>query len=427
MKMKLFALAVSLLLLLSVLYAVPAAIAYEPPPPGTQKAVDSIEPQSLKFTGPCIDTKNFTVDDVIFYAKDLWAWDVKISWDTAYINITSWTLHVPTGWGADAYVILFNELYLTGVEPNDLGLHFAVTGLAGKATNFTGTMSLVTMNFKVLYEPCWPKTVETYIRVVFKELSNGCGSPIEVDFDYPCKISLISSKPNIEVLFSDKFDLTKKAAQGWKKDQVISAYIWVSNATKLHDIKLLVLWAEWPFRIDIQQVTINEEAFPMPWAKLEQSFGMHAGWNAFSFYIERPEEKPGLKGTFWIIKMDFKVLCYNPEGIPINNSSPIFLERGAPWTYLSMCDCPIYDDPTELDLSDAKYYWTPIPYDFSQNGHVGKEDIAIIMDHYGHLSPPCAFDLNGDGIVDIFDVVLVAKAYCNDKPPVLAKDPPYVP
>jgi hypothetical protein len=421
MKMKLFALAVSLLLLLSAV-SVPA-FSYTPPPPGQQGAVDSIEPQSLNFTGPCCDTRNFTVDDVIFYAKDLWAWDVKISWDTTYINITTWTLHVPTDWPVDGYVILFNELYNAGAPR--LGLHFAITGLAGKATNFTGTMSLATMNFKVLYEPCWPVTITTNITVDKKDLSTGCGAPIPVDYNHPCVIRLISSKPNIEVLFSDKFDLTKKAAQGWKKDQVITAYIWVSNATKLHDIKLTVLWAEWPFKIDIQQVTINAEAFPMPWAKLEQAFGMHAGWHAFTFYIERPEEKPGLKGTFWIIKMDFKVLCYTDVyGIPINNTTPIFLERGYPDTYLSMC-CGIYDDPTELTLSDAKYYWTPIRYDFSQDGHVGKEDIALIMKHYG--ATDTSWDLNGDNIVDIFDVVKVAKAYCNDKPPVLAKDPPYVP
>jgi hypothetical protein len=421
MKMKLFALAVSLLLVLSIA----PAFSYTPPEPG-YPTVNYIEPQELTFTGPCCDTQTFTADDIIYNIKDMWAWDVNITWDTMYINITSWELHVPAGWPVDGYMILFNELYKTGVEPNDMGLHFAVTGLAGKATNFTGTMSLVTMNFKVLYEPCWPETITTNITKDMGKFETGCGAPIKIDETHHGKINLVPSKPNIEVLFSDKFDLTKKAAQGWKENQVITAYVWVSNVTKLHDIKLLVLWAEWPFKIDIQQVTINTEAFPMPWAKLEQSFGMHAGWKDFSFYIERPEDKPGLKGTFWIIKMDFKVLCYtDQEGIPINNSSPIFLERGYPYTYLNMCN-KIYDDPTELDLSDVKYYWTPIQYDFSQDGHVGKEDILLLLKHYG-FHGTTGWDLNGDTYVDIGDVVLVAKAYCNDKPPVLAKDPPYVP
>jgi hypothetical protein len=85
-----------------------------------------------------------------------------------------------------------------------------------------------------------------------------------------------------------------------------------------------------------------------------------------------------------------------------------------------------YKSDCELDLSDAKYYWTPIPYDFSQDGHVGKEDILLLLKKYG-TTGTTGWDLNGDKVVDIGDVVLVAKAYCNDKPPVLAKESPYVP
>jgi hypothetical protein len=382
MKMKLFALAVSLLLLLSVFSAVPAAISYEYPPPGTPPTVDSIEPQSFNFTGPCVDTQTFTATDVIFNVVDLWAWDVKISWDDTYINITTWTLHVPTGWPADGYVILFNELYKAGGR---VGLHFAVTGLAGKATNFTGTMTLATMNFKVLYEPVWSiGTKTTWITVDYKELSNGCGAPITVDYAHPCVIRLIPSKPNIEVLFSKdptKFNLTEKKAQGWFEGQVITAYVWVSNATKLYGIGVEIQWDKDLLEIDLQQITINSEKFPMPWDKLAQCLTP----GNFKFEISRPAPptKPAIKGTFWILKMDFKVKCYTDiEKVPINGSTLITPVYGGLATWLTMVD-GIYWSSPYLTLSAAKYYWTPIPYDFSQDGHVGKEDIALILGHYG--------------------------------------------
>jgi hypothetical protein len=424
MKTKLFALAVLLLLVLS--FA--PVFSYTPPEPG-YPTVNYIEPQELTFTGPCCDTQTFTADDIIYNIKDMWAWDVNITWDTMYINITSWELHVPAGWPVDGYMILFNELYKTGVEPNDMGLHFAVTGLAGKATNFTGTMSLVTMNFKVLFEPCWPTTITTYITKEKGAFWTGCGAPIKIDETHHGKINLVPSKPNIEVLFSDKFDLTKKAAQGWKENQVITAYVWISNATKLHDIRLDIAFNDSLLDIDLQQITINTEAFPMPWKSLSQGWDAKGGLKVFKFYIERPyPEKPGLKGTFWIIKMDFKVKCVtDSENIPVNASTLIEPLRwdGCLGSYLSMCGT-YYWAESDLDISKAKYYWTPIQYDFSQDGHVGKEDILLLLKHYG-FHGTTGWDLNGNTYVDIGDVVLVAKAYCNDKPPVLAKDSPYVP
>jgi len=424
MKMKLFALAVSLLLVLS---AAPA-FSYTPPPPTPPSPIDSIEPQELNLTGPCCKSQPVVLEDVIWYVKDLWAWDIKISWDTAYINITTWTLHVPAGWPADGYVVLFNDLYNAG--GGRFGLHFAVTGLAGKATNFTGTMSLVTMNFAVLYEPKWHIGImTTYITIDFKEMSTGCGAPIEFGEGAieDGHIHFIPSKPNIEVLFSKdptKFNLTEKAAQGYKELQVITAYVWVSNAEGLYDIGVHIQWDSDLLDIELQQITINKDWFPMPWTSLYQCLSD----GNFYFEIDRPAPptKPGIKGTNWILKMEFKAKCFVDEhDVPINGSTLITPHR-CEGTFLTMCG-HTYNDEDELTLSDAKYYWTPIPHDFSQDGHVGKEDIGLILDHYGEEGDTISWDLNDDEIVDIYDIVIVAKDYCKDKPPVLAKDPPYVP
>ena len=78
------------------------------------------------------------------------------------------------------------------------------------------------------------------------------------------------------------------------------------------------------------------------------------------------------------------------------------------------------DDSGLIDLSNVDYFWTPIPYDLDQNGHVGVEDIMIALEHYGEeFTPGTGFDFDEDGDCDIFDIVIVAKHYCNDVPPEL--------
>jgi hypothetical protein len=195
--------------------------------------------------------------------------------------------------------------------------------------------------------------------------------------------------------------------------------VWVSNAEGLYGIGVHVTWDDDLLDIDLQQITINKDWFGMPWTYLYQS--LEPG--SFCFEIDRPvpPTKPGIKGTNWILKMEFKAKCFvDKDDVPINGSTLITPVRDG-GTWLTMCGYT-YTDASELSLSQAKYYWTPILYDFSQDGHVGKEDIALILEHYGDTGST-SWDLNDDDIVDIYDVVLVAKAYCNDKPPVLAADP----
>jgi len=274
------------------------------------------------------------------------------------------------------------------------------------------------------------------------KLSTGCGEEIDCD-THPGKVTLNPSKMNIEVFFTDVWPGPKysaawnasKVAQGWSKGQVITAYVWISNATKLYDIDFLLRWNTTLLKVDLQQITINDEAFPMPWSYLSQCVGEDGTSDYFRFIIERPHlpTKPPIKGTFWIVKLDFKVKCVtngtypgtdHKNDYPVPASTDIWIGRAI----FSTCCGPYDSRLSQIDVSDAKYFWTPIPYDFDQNGHVGVEDILWIFAHYGDTSPPCSYDISGplgtpDGVVDIYDVVIVSKAYCNSTPPDMPEDP----
>jgi hypothetical protein len=372
----------------------------------------------------------------VYEVRNLYAWELCVVWDPHYLELKGHTILVPPGWAPTSYTVLFDTIDNASL-PDYQRLHWAVTYLGAypAGLGFNGSCPLATLNFHVIYEPQYhnPGSITTWIEFCTlypPKFANGCTGVITPDEIHISTLNLVPSKPNMEVLFSNTFDLTKKAAQGYFKLQVITAYVWVSNATKLYEIDAKVTWDTDLLDIDLQQITINSNAFPMPWTSLTQTLTP----GSFTFNVERPgydankEEwiKEPIKGTFWILKLDFKVKCHpTGDNVPHNASTLIDLPRNYNW--LTMCENGYeYCSVADLGLSNAKYYWTPILYDFSQDGHVGVEDIGLIMEHYGE-GQASQWNLNGDvNGVDIYDVVLVAKHYCNKTPPVLAKDPPYV-
>ena len=421
MKTKLLALGIIALLALSVFAVVPA-FSYTPPPP-EYPCVLYIEPQEKKFTGPCCDTREFEAEVIIYNVKDLFAWELAVVWDPTYLNLTDYEIKVPSGWKDTDYLIGFEELEHDATWAR---LHWAVVGLAGKATNFTGSCALLNMFFDVIYEPCWPGCITTkiYFSTTYPpKLYTGCGAEIVPDEIHDSTIEINPSQPNMEVLFSDTFDLTKKKAQGWigtgPKKQTITAYVWLSNVTKLYEVKVKIRWNTSLLEIDEQQIFINEEKFPMPWVKLELKI-THDTWDYIEFTIARPnKEEKYLKGTFWLLKLDFKVKCVTDDcELPVNASTDIKPVDG----YMMMCGTKYTPtDPVHnFTTSYSTYFWTPIFGDFDQNGHVGVEDIMFMFDLYGPVTHGCSFDFDGDDDVDIADVLRVAKLYCTDKPPVIS-------
>jgi hypothetical protein len=426
MKTKLYAVAFVALLALS-MFAVLPVFSWEPPPyiPPSYANVLYIEPQEETFVGPCTESRRFNATVNIYNVTDLYAWDIYVYWDTTYLELEGWKLNIPAGWAVDTYQVLYNR---TETAPSPFKYyHFAVTRL-GLVSGFNGSMVLAELYFHIIIEFCWPDSVTTGIKFSTTyppKLSNGCGVPIPYT-THDGTIIIKSSKPNIEILFSkdpEVFNKTDNWAQGWINCTRISAYVWVSNVTKFYGMSLDIYFDPNVLETDIQHIFINEEKFTWPWTKLEMS--IHPSGAPIQVHIERPnEEEKWLKGTFWMIRIDFHVKCvmnttnYDyiaPYGFPINATTTVTSDWALAKLY--MCGREYkYTNPTyNLDISWSTYYWTPIPYDFDQNGHVGISDILIILKYYG--KPDTPFDLDKSGTVDIYDVVKVAKAYCTKTPP----------
>ena len=65
-------------------------------------------------------------------------------------------------------------------------------------------------------------------------------------------------------------------------------------------------------------------------------------------------------------------------------------------------------------FDNAEFVFMPVPGDLDGNGEVDATDLAIITFYYNEgVSgyPNSYYDLNSDGIIDIYDIVIVAKNY----------------
>ena len=92
----------------------------------------------------------------------MFAFEYKLLWNSTYINLTSYTTHIPAGWEPPAGFLAQDE---TGVWPgghdwspekDGLGYHwYSYSCLAG-ATPYTGVMSLCTYSFSVTDQPISP-------------------------------------------------------------------------------------------------------------------------------------------------------------------------------------------------------------------------------------------------------------------------------
>jgi len=431
MKSKLFA----LLMLASLFMLVAPVMSYDPDPPEPDPVIVSFDPQiGYKLWGPCCESRIFNTTLEIWNIEaneeNLYAWDFYVGWKQDYLELVDHELLFPDGWveGVD-YFVAFDEAFADG--PTYDYWHVGVTKIANE-TGFVGDyLALVWLEFHVIYEPVWhigcveaDVIVSVTYPATFVKWTPECGAPLEWEYDGDLPVDINPSRPNMEITFSDTSALEPKKASGWINQSVLTAYLWVSNVTKLFDIKATITWDPYLLHLDIQQVTINEEAFPMPWERLDLSVSTESG--QIDFYIKRPTEKTPLKGTFWILQMDFKVNCYEDDEFPIDGYTLIQLWGGdasklsfydpeyGEWWYFEGDAEAGADCPHCIKFSDAEYFWLPIGGDFDQDGHVSVIDIGIMADHYGCNG---LWDVVGDDdIVDIYDIVWVAKRFCTSEP-----------
>lgn len=429
----------TIVLLLLPMLAVPITLANQPPPQ-LWNVEFRVRPQETKFYGPCVVSTMFPIDVYLWNDKTLtntgvYAYDFYIYWfSNAGISLSSLVVHIP--WASGKYFIVRNE---TGTfSPTIDFYHLAVTAVGNETldpslelgSNGVFNASLVTLNFHIDSEPCWPG-VNYDLFFIGNELGaeqvlvpwppnpiylphvtqcTGTITNIEIENG---EYWLYSSQPNIDPLVAAN-DPGRVNDHIFKEDSIGETHtitIALSNITGAYGFSFHLTWdADW-YDTDIQHVTILP-AFAPPY----ETLSMVMGQGTLDVTLIKPCEKPGIHAAGYtpVVTVSF-VTTNTPEvGVIPFAANTTFAITSA--TLFAKCpDLKEYylgtdHGPTTLWYSgDIIQMFVPKSLaDLNIDGVVDIADLAAIAKVYGTVHPWSGL-VAPSGTVDIYDIVYVAK------------------
>jgi len=412
--MKYKALVTIVLLLLPL---VPLAIANQPP----WNVELRIRPGATKYWGPCVVSSKFPIDVYLWNDKSLtgvgvYAFDFKVSWqNNVGFSLTDAEVHIP--WATGKYFLIANETGTTGALD---WYHVAVTAVGNSTLDpslelgATGIFnaSVLTLNFHIDEEPCWPYEKHADFTIYDYVASTGCGQAItkwEIDKG---TYDLYSSQPNVDPLVLSN-DPGYVNASAFKEDSIGETHTIIvafSNITAAYGFEFTLTWDPDWYSTDIQHVTLMP-AFAPPYEYVTMQMDPDAG----TLYVKllRPCEKPTIhaKGHTPVVKVTFVTTNEPMVGI-VPVATDTYFEITEATLYVKCDTVGTYEYPGDLLYSgDVVQMFVPKSRaDITIDGAVDIEDLALLAEDYGLASPYANLAAPG-GLVDIFDLVYVAKRY----------------
>lgn len=351
-----------------------------------------MSPTSVTKLAPAVCT-DFTINVVAANFNrernnmDIYAIDMKITFDPALIEIKDVTLHLDELWGEGNYFVAKSEW------SNTEGWYWLVATALADTPGFEGTKTVLTITFHVIYDPCYPETKGAWIYWNGWDhliLVNHLNQRIYPEYVYNSYYSISAPKPKLEIRPSEI-----KIQCGTPE---FSAGVWLINGIKVHDYKIVVTYPT--DLLDALSVSISN-FLPGPYAKYSWTIDDSTG----KVTVEVESRAPPVTGTGLLFTITFKVV--KTEIWPGSLHGIIGFDESN--TYLSVL-CPyLRNQPmgSELEGVPADYYYMACPGDVNLDGVVDVGDLRIIAMYYGRTDKP-QYDLNRNGKVDIFDLVIVA-------------------
>lgn len=368
-----------------------------------------IRPGETVFHGPCVVSTNFPIDVYLWNDKSktgtgVYAFDFKVSWqNTAGISLVNFVNHIP--WAAGKYFLVINETYTVGTLDY---YHIAITAVGNSTLDpslelgATGVFnaSVVTLNFHIDSEPCWPLNSHADFTILDYVASGGCGIPVanwEIDNG---TYDLYSSQPDIH-LVPDNFTAKHIC-------NTFTVEVHLSDITGAYAFGFYLAWNPDFLETDVQKVTICPAfAPPYEWLSLDVQD------DHLCVEVWKPCEKPTLHTKdVCVVQVEFHAISPQAGQIPSDFDTAIHIEYAF---VVSKCpDYRYYDTFGDLLYpgGDLEYFWRPLRADLNMDGIVDIEDLAALAVQYGNAHPwGLLSDTGNTAIVDVYDFVYVAKRY----------------
>jgi predicted nucleic-acid-binding Zn-ribbon protein len=389
--------------------------------------------------------ENFHVTVYIANVTDLYGYDFIVAWDPAYFNLVSWTVATNI-WAAQA--IIFN-----GTSGNTY--EQIVTALP-PSTGATGDFQLVDLVFHIQNDVCNPTTASGLFPLTLTKASNSCSGKITLCTSLPATWTFKPKQPSIWLSPATEVNSVVGAQ--------FTESVLLKDIVKMTDFSIDVLWNMFQhgtcepcgfagiysalLTTDDKSVVLNTALFNATTATITVSSpdcGDYSLTNVIGDVHVDAVANDGLiinatnpSTTIWLFNITFTKCdawfcgaqpCYTPKGdhdwVLENASTPIYFWAGS--TISSLCGT--LDFITQVKVTGAVFTFVPIPGDLDGSGHVDVADLMIESSYYGDAvncaTPPAGqppngytafYDLNKDGVIDIYDIVIVAKNFCRTTP-----------
>ena len=345
-----------------------------------------VDPQYINRTSPALNT-TFTVDVNIANVSMLYGFQFRLEWNSSLLNLTDYDVKIPPQWTMDYNVTI--------IAPGNFSL--AVTALS-PSPPFTGSTTLASLTFEIVYDPIYPENV-------------GCSLALE-------NVTIVDPdvKPIVRLVYSGNYSCYSTKTKLVLMPQDLMAYmvptefdvdINVTNVVDLYAFEFELTYNTTLLELIVEEgVDITIPCTFAKWNVTEDDSSGHV--------LVRVEDiSPSARnGTRTLATIPFKVI-------------------GFVWnTTRTSANCTLAFSSHELnstsleeiqhDVVNGTYRYTPIQGDLNMDGTVNIFDIILAAIAFGsepgdpNWNPRA--DLNCDGNVDIFDIILIAVNFGREEP-----------
>jgi len=454
MKYKLLAMLLTAAMLVS-----PVLGFWHPPPPPDGQPPPQHPTFSVSINGKYVwkfneTTDNFcdtfTVEVGILNVTDLYGYEFKLYWDPTRFNLLSYT--VETLWPGMQFQVLPAADY-------DLSMPYQqVVTAMDPALGLTGDIKLATLTFHIQNDVCWTDgTKDGWIYVYDTKVSNSCSGEIRTCDQNAAHWFFAPKQPEIYI--------TPAAINCSKVGTTFEVTVYLKDIVKMTDFNVWLTWSGyhvvtlcddfWTTLLYTtkENVVINEDAFPTAWRTgtttkdvFSPKCGVNNTYNYGNIHVALTMNSsfPLINGTIWLFKVTF-TQC-DPWYC---GAQPLYTGNlvDHTWALENASTCISFYDGwistkcaekggylyigSDVKATGATYTFFPIPGDLDGSGHTGVEDLMIESELYGFdytVTWWCAnipdwtanakyyyYDLNKDGVIDIYDLVIIAKNFCREK------------
>jgi hypothetical protein len=354
---------------------------------GTTLVMDplGVEAETRPGHGYCT---TFKMSIKVTNVKDMYAVQAKVNFVNTHLKIVGVdTTPLNQVWGTGKWFVADDLDYTNGYD-------FYATAVGNNTKSFTGSAILVTITFHIIYEPCVPPDIWDWIYFTDYALYYKNGTKITMD-------PVLDGRYHMKVL--------KPALKGFATisngGHTVTIDIYAVNVTKLHDyeiwlnydltqLKLKTWWFDTSFLQGVYTVSAPATV-PGVWAiYVEEITGYFANGTGPLLHLVFDAVLVGSaldKITFDPVKCHISEKC--DQGI-------IYIyHQGGSYTFLDLMDATMPD---------------PLAGDANLDGVVDIYDLRLVAYYLGKLTTvwggpaPPSCDFNCDGWITMLDLITVA-------------------